>query len=128
MLIMLSCVTAIHAQNVYTSKDVGKDCVTDNGKMGVVREVKVIETTKKIDSTEGRMSTTTSGGINGGASAKVNGTGLSIEGNVNSSNTGSMSNNQSYERQTTREYTRPECIEDSRNSVQRATPITQSRW
>lgn len=108
------CISEVEAQYRPTQKDVGKDCTTENGKLGVWRKVKVEESV-------------------GNTYGNTNSTSGSVGGSLGNSNVGSVSGSVSHTDSNTRGTSNSEkltyddihCVEDKNATLPQRSPV---RW
>ncbi len=113
-----------------TTEDIGKDCTTEDGKLGVWREVTVTETVSYSNSES--SSSSSSSGISANASASTsfgNSKIGSVEASVGGSVENSWGNSQSYgagsTNSETHSYKEIMCKEDRSANLPQQTPV---RW
>ncbi len=108
------CISKVKAQYRPTQKDVGKDCTTENGELGVWRNVKVEKTV-------------------GNSYGNTNSTSGSAGGSLGNSNIGSVSGSVSHTDSNTRGSSNSEkltyddirCVEDENAKLPQRSPV---RW
>ncbi len=120
ILFLLVC-TNVCAQYEPKKSDIGKDCATENGKLGKWKEVTV---TEKIEGSTNR-STSTSNTINGGLNGNIGTKSVGVSGSVGVSNSSGTNNSSSTTNTSSRTYKDIQCIEDKNANLPQRTPI---RW
>ena len=110
-----------HAQYKPTKEDVGKDCTTENGKIGVWREVNVTKTTGNENSRSSTYGQSSSVGGNAG----INASGLNAGVNAGTSSSNNSSRSNTTKSTTTVSYQEIQCTEDANASLPQQTPV---RW
>lgn|GEM_PF-4020541 len=107
------CAIDANAQYKPTAEDIGKDCTTQNGKLGTWKEVNV------KDSRENNYSNSNSNSFSGSASASIGS--ASIGGNASHSRSNSQGNSRGEEIS----YKDIRCVEDKNATLPQQTPV---RW
>lgn len=113
--------TSAFAQYKVTSKDVGNDCLTEDGKLGTYKQVTVTERVDRTSSSGNSSSTSSNGNV--GVNASVAGVGGSAS--YGNSRSNSSSNSSSQTTTTTRTYEDVQCVEDKNANAPQMTPV---RW
>lgn len=128
LILGMSSLTAF-AQYKPTEKDLGKDCATENGKLGTYKQVTITETRTNTNSTGNSYSNSNSGSVTGNASVsagtKTNNAQVGVSTSVQNSNSNSRSNTNAQSTTTTRTYNDIQCVEDKNANNPQMTPI---RW
>lgn len=114
-----------YSQYKPTQADVGKDCRTENQKLGTWQNVRVTETysngnTQSNTSSYGHSSQVQAGGSVGSSKA-----GASVSVGGSSSNSNSYGNSNTSSRSVSRSYDAIECVEDRNANLPQQTPV---RW
>lgn len=121
---ILLCLTA-SAQYKPTQKDLGKDCTTQNGKLGTWKNVTVREQVSNNNTNTNNSSSSYNTGISAGANAGTKSAGVNIGGSYNSSNSNGSTRSNSSTTTTTREYKDIQCVEDKNAKLPQQSPV---RW
>lgn len=119
------CSMAAFAQYKPTEKDLGKDCATENGKLGTWKQVNVTERSENSNSRGNSNSTSNTGSVGVSAKAKVGIGEVGASASYQNTNTNSQSNTKSTSTSTTRSYQDIQCVEDKNANLPQMTPI---RW
>lgn len=120
----LFCLT-VNAQYNPTKKDIGKDCTTEQGKLGTWKEVTVTETYSNKSGNSSNNSSTHNVGVSGQASGTYKVVELSVGGNYGYSNSNGSTQSKSTENTTTRTYNDIQCVEDKNAKLPQQSPV---RW
>lgn len=115
ILLMMVCgfTLSAHAQYKPTQKDVGKDCTTQDGKLGTWKNVRVEDGASNQDVRSNSSSNSVSAGGNYGVA----------NGNVSGSSSSSRSNTSSSSEKIT--YDDIRCVEDKNATLPQQSPV---RW
>lgn len=124
VLLFMSC-TVLYAQYKPTQSDVGKDCTTQNGKLGTWKNVTVTESGSGTSSAVINNTSTNSIGVNGNVGVSVKGADVGVGGNYEHSRTTGTSNSSSTTTTQSITYDDIRCVEDKNATLPQQSP---RRW
>ena len=117
--------TIANAQYKPTEKDLGKDCPTENGKLGTWKNVTVTEKQDNTNSNNYSSSNTSSVSASANISVGTKKTNVGASVTVGTSSTVGGSKTSSTTSGTTRTYNDIQCVEDKNANLPQYTPV---RW
>ena len=119
------CSTSAFAQYKVTEKDLGNDCVTEDGKLGTYKQVTITESVGNTSSRGNSSSTSQSGNVGVSGEYKKAGVSVGASASYGNSSSNSSSNTSSQSTTTTRTYQDVQCVEDKNANAPQMTPV---RW